>query len=213
MEQLVKKIACCKDDLKTSMSKVIGQNELLKQSIKFGNKGSKIVSPAIIRKMIDGCRKIEDKDIAFLSGVVDYLTAEILELAGMMATNSKRKRITMMDVDYAMRDDFELMHAYKILSHNALAEWKPPLPTEKNSKSEILYALGKHKIIPMNEELIFPIKYLKIRKKKDLLALMTDNIALPQQNKKDCNPNAPKYKANPSAYTCNTKTGRWNLNK
>jgi len=216
MEQLVKKIVCSKDDLKTSMKKVIGDNELLRIAIREGDKGSKVVSPATIRKMIDACRKIEEKDIIFLTGVVEYLTAEILELSGNITADHKRSRITMMDVDIAMRNDEDLMHAYKLLPHNALAEWKPPLPTEKNSLTEIRYALGKHKIIPMTQQLIFPTKYVKISKKKDLLALMTTTKifstkpVLPQQKKKDCNPNAPTYKANPDAFKCNTKTGRWN---
>jgi histone H3/H4 len=205
MEQLVKKIVCSNDDLKTSMKKVIGDNEVLKYAIREGNKGSKVVSPATIRKMIDACRKVEEKDIVFLTGVVDYLIAEILELSGNIATGHKRMRINMMDVDYAIRNDEDMMHAYKLLPHNALVEWKPPLPTEKNSLTEIRYALGKHKIIPMTQQLIFPTKYVMISKKKDLLALMTT-----QQKKKDCNPNAPIYKANPDAFRCNTKTGRWN---
>lgn len=161
ISQLVKKIAS------TSISNVIGDNELLRYARHYHGT---VVSPAIVNKMIG----VDDEkdNLVFLSGVVEYLIAEILELSGNSAMDHKRRRITMMDVDYAMRYDTELMHAYRLLSHNALVEWRPPLPTEKNSMEEIRYSLGKHNIIPMTQDLGFPTKYTVIRKKKDLLAFV-----------------------------------------
>ena len=55
----------------------------------------------------------------YLAGVLEYLCAEVLELAGTIARNNKKKRITPRHLQFAIRNDEELN---KLLSGVTIAQ-------------------------------------------------------------------------------------------
>jgi histone H3/H4 len=98
---------------------LIGQ--LLQQSIIEGNNTVKTVKDKIdnyrmyypVSKMKDILKlynnRIGKDSSIFLAGVLDYLTAEIIEVSGLFAEDNKKKRIEAIHVESAILKDEELI--------------------------------------------------------------------------------------------------------
>ena len=62
----------------------------------------------------------------YMAAVLEYISAEILELSGSCALENKRERITPSDVQQAVRNDLELN---KLLSNVVIGPRTGPLPS------------------------------------------------------------------------------------
>ena len=73
-----------------------------------------------IHRFLRGChaRRVGVGAAVYMAGVLEYMTAEILELAGNSARDHKRKRIIARDITLAIRTDDELE---QILRHVTIA--------------------------------------------------------------------------------------------
>ena len=75
----------------------------------------------------------------FMAGVLEYLTAEIIELAGSVCEENKKKTISPKHLNLAVRSDPELnklMHTITISQGGMLPNIQSALvPNKKNSKS------------------------------------------------------------------------------
>lgn len=87
----------------------------------------------------------------YLAAVLEYLTAEICELAGNAARDNKRTRITARHILLTIQNDEELAHMYKdtVFSGGVLPNIHTALlPKEKKSRSDDSPAKKKPKAKP-----------------------------------------------------------------
>jgi histone H2A len=61
-------------------------------------------------------RRLGDTAPVYLAAVMEYLTAELMELAGNQAVKSRRARITPRQMQVAVRTDYELADLFKDVS-------------------------------------------------------------------------------------------------
>jgi len=220
MSELVQTMFCGKhktlDEIKLKMKKVLGDTEIYKHAVRQGEKaiskkGNNLgFTVPILKTVSHNCEKMESEDdLLFMAGVGDYYVSEILELAG----NATKKKITMMNVEYAFRNDIELMHSYKYLKVNPFRDYIPEV-TEKSSLFEIRFALGKKGLVKMEDDMTFETEFIqKYNTKEKLFVLMftpspiEKNQDKPKPKSLPCNPKSPK--ATSKEHECNPKTGRY----
>jgi len=109
------------------------KGELAKHALREGNKmianpnyyhGQNIYKRCIRKTMMYLSKQnVDEKAVLFMAAVIEYLIAEIIELAGNNTRNHRRGRINTYDVSLAIIDDDELQQlvGLKKTKHNILA--------------------------------------------------------------------------------------------
>ena len=95
---------------KTKMlSKQVGVSKEKKKSVSAATKAGLVVHPAHARRALSKYKlNISASAPIYIAAQCEYVLAEVAELAVKVATDNKRKRVTVADVATAIRSDREL---------------------------------------------------------------------------------------------------------
>jgi len=107
------------------------KNDENKKRVSKQYKANIIFSPSIIDKIFKNEIKISNSSKIFISAVLEYLTFEILDLSIIFCKDDNRSRITIRDIQIAVKTDNELNKLFNKL--NIILLGGGVLPTIENS--------------------------------------------------------------------------------
>lgn len=100
----------------TNFVKNYGDDNVNKMRFSKQEKSNIIFSPSIINKIFKNEIKISNSAKIFISAVLEYLTFEIIDLSIIFCKDDKRSRITIRDIEIAIKTDNELNKMFNKLN-------------------------------------------------------------------------------------------------
>lgn len=157
-------------------SSVINENNILdKKRVSKQQKANIIFSPSIIQKIFKKDIKISNSAKIFLAAVLEYLTFEIFDLSIMFCKNDNRTRITIRDIELAVKTDIELTSLFNKLNIKFLGGGVVPTKLNFLNQEPVIANKKIQRIIKKEQEnhkLIFSkklfekvVRYIYVNKK------------------------------------------------
>ena len=118
-----------------------------KKRISKQQKANIIFSPSIIQKICKNNIKISNSAKIFITAILEYLTFEIFDLAIIFCKNDNRIRITVRDIELAIRTDIELSNLFNKLNIIFLGGGVVPTKLNFLNQNEVISKIDNKKII------------------------------------------------------------------
>lgn len=118
-----------------------------KKRISKQQKANIIFSPSIIQKIFKNNIKISNSAKIFITAILEYLTFEIFDLAIIFCKNDNRTRITIRDIELAIRTDVELSKLFNKLNITFLGGGVVPTKLNFLNQNEVISKIDNKKII------------------------------------------------------------------